>query len=96
MQIIFSGLTLLSHWTVPPFLFLSVCLCLYYSTFFLIVNTFFEKNLNFFILPVLSILFLNFQKIQTIYQSSFVLLLPQAQCKMKAEYQQEENRRTLS
>lgn len=44
----FSGLTLLSHWTVPPFLFLSVCLCLYYSTFFLIVNTFFEKKIKFF------------------------------------------------
>lgn len=61
--------TLLSHWTVPPFLFLSVCLCLYYITTFIIVNTFFQKTFNFFISFCFSVLFVNFQKILTFYQS---------------------------
>lgn len=64
----YSSSSLLFHWTVPPFLF-SLCLCFHYITFFLIVNTFFKNILNFFILSVLPYLFLNFQKIQTVFQS---------------------------
>lgn len=55
------------------FFFLSVCLCLYYITSFLIVNTFFQKSFNFFILFNFSLLFANFQKILTIFQSFMCL-----------------------
>lgn len=71
--LISSGFDLLSHWTVPPFLLSLCCLWFYYITSFIIVNTFFQKNLIFFISFVLYGLFLNFQKILIIYLSFYPL-----------------------